>query len=164
MYRFFEYLWSVGWYVERACRSFVPTSLMLWLEPPFGSSARQTAVEPATRSPNARAIEETRGGAGIRDRLIKVFLPTVAAAYPAMNRSCAVALTIMRQPDCVNATRRNLCEGGAISVGGSSRPCSAVSSCCRYSTHIGGIYGLKIAALRLVVSYVAMVGTAYVAS
>src|SRR6476620_12404111 len=99
MYRFFEYLWSVGWYVERACRSFVPTSLMLLLEPTFGSSARQTAVEPATRSPNARTIEETRGGATMDDRLIKVFLPTFAAALPGdENRSCAVVLTITRQP------------------------------------------------------------------
>src|ERR1700720_3857587 len=111
MYRFFEYLWSVGWYVERACRSFVPTSLMLLLEPPFGSSARQTAVEPATRSPNARVIEETRGGARIRDSLIKVFLPTLQPLYLGINQRLCGSPTISTQPDCVNAARCNLCEG-----------------------------------------------------
>jgi hypothetical protein len=112
MYRFFEYLWSVGWYVERACRSFVPTSLILWLEPPFGSSARQTAVEPATRSPNARVMEATRGGARTRDSLIKVFLPTLQPLYLDINQRLCGSLTIRRQSDCVNAAPRNSCGEG----------------------------------------------------
>src|SRR5437868_5570719 len=59
---------------------------MLCVEPPFGSSARQTDKGLVTRSTNARVADETSGATRMRDRLIKIFLPILQPLHLGINQ------------------------------------------------------------------------------